>query len=108
MFYDNENGVYVSGGEVLIEKELDKIFGFKLRTSDINEIKNYVMRKTYVKKRAFDFDINIINFKNGLYNWRTGKFLPHTPDYYSLNQKTFPYKPEARPKLFIKFLKEVL
>lgn len=50
LFYDNENGVYVSGGEVLIEKELDKIFGFKLRTSDITEIKNYVMRKTYVKK----------------------------------------------------------
>ncbi len=50
LFYDNENGVYVSGGEVLIEKELDKIFGFKLRTSDITEIKNYVMHNTYVKK----------------------------------------------------------
>ncbi len=108
LFYDNENGVYVSGGEVLIEKELDKIFGFKLRTFDITEIKNYVMRKTYTKREEFDSDLDIINLKNGLYNWRTGEFLPHTPDYYSLNQKPILYNPEARPKLFIKFLKEVL
>jgi putative DNA primase/helicase len=108
LFYNNENGVYISGGEVLIEKELDKVFSFKLRTSDITEIKNYVMRKTYVKKEVFDSDLDITNLKNGLYNWRTGEFLPHTPDYYSLNQKPILYNPEARPKLFIKFLKEVL
>ena len=37
---------------------------------------------------------------------RTGKLEPHSPDYYSLNQKPFPYNPKARPKYFIKFLKE--
>lgn len=46
--------------------------------------------------------------ENGLYNMRTGEFTQHTPDYYSLNQKPFPYNPKARPKRFIKFLKEVL
>ncbi len=49
LYYDEEKGVYIKGGEILIEKEIDKIFGFKLRTSDITEIKNYVIRKTYVK-----------------------------------------------------------
>ena len=107
LYYD-DSGVYVSGGEILIEKELDKTFGFRLRTSDITEIKNCVMRKTYVKKEKFDSNLDIINLKNGLYNWRTNEFMPHTPDYYSLNQKTFPYNPEARPKLFIKFLRQVL
>ena len=52
--------------------------------------------------------MDIVNFTNGLYNLRTGKFVSHTPDYYSLNQKPFPYDPKARPKYFIKFLKEVL
>ncbi|HSF51545.1 MAG TPA: bifunctional DNA primase/polymerase, partial [Nitrososphaeraceae archaeon] len=60
-YYDDKSGVYVSGGEVLIEKELDKTFGFKLRTSDITEIKNYVMRKTYVKMQEFDSNLDIIN-----------------------------------------------
>jgi P4 family phage/plasmid primase-like protien len=108
LYYDDESGVYVSRGEILIEKELDKTFGFRLRTSDITEIKNCVMRKTYVKKEKFDSNLDIINLKNGLYNWRTNEFMAHTPDYYSLNQKTFPYNPEARPKLFIKFLRQVL
>ncbi len=66
------------------------------------------MRKTYVKMQEFDSNLDIINLKNGLYNWRTGEFFPHTHDYYSLNQKTITYNPKARPKLFIKFLKEVL
>ena len=106
LFYDDEKGVYVYGGEILIEKELEVTFGFKLRTSDITEIKNHVMRQTYIKRENFDFDLDVVNMENGLYNMRTGKFVSHTPDYYSLNQKPFPYNPKARPKHFIKFLKE--
>ena len=108
LYYDEDKGVYVIGGEILIEKELDKTFDFKLKTADITEIRNYVMRKTYTKKEEFDADINVINLKNGLYNWRTNEFFPHSPDYYSLNQKPIVYNPNARPKLFINFLKQVL
>jgi P4 family phage/plasmid primase-like protien len=108
LYYDDKNGVYVSGGEILIDKELDKTFGFKLRTTDITEIKNCVMRKTYVKMEEFDSNINIINLKNGLYNWRSKEFCAHTPDYYSLNQKPIKYNPKAIPRRFTKFLMEVL
>ena len=107
LFY-NGNGVYVQGGEILIEKELESIFGFELRGADISEIKGHIIRKTYVKREKFDSNLDIINLKNGLYNMRTGKLEPHSPDYYSLNQKPFPYNPKARPKYFIKFLKDVL
>ena len=97
LYYDKEKEVYIKGGEVLIEEELEKIFEFKLRTSDITEIKNHIMRKTYVKMEEFDSDIDIVNLENGLYNWRTNEFFPHTPDYYSLNQKPILYNPNARP-----------
>ena len=108
LFYDKDNGVYVYGGDIVIEKELDKKYGFKLKTADITEIKNYVIRKTYTKRETFDSNLDIVNLKNGLYNMRTGEFGLHTPDYYSINQKPFPYYPKARSKRFIKFLKEVL
>jgi P4 family phage/plasmid primase-like protien len=108
LFYDDNIGVYNNGGEIVIEKELEDIFGFKLRTSDITEIKNHVMRQTYTKRKNFDANLDIINLKNGLYNIRTGILEHHSPDYYSLNQKPFSYNPKARPKYFIKFLKEVL
>jgi P4 family phage/plasmid primase-like protien len=104
----NGNGVYVQGGEILIEKELESMFEFELRGADIAEIKGHIMRKTYVKRDEFDSNLDIVNLKNGLYNIRTGKLEPHSPDYYFLNQKPFPYNPKARPKYFIKFLKDIL
>ena len=63
LYYDEDKGVYVIGGEILIEKELDKTFDFKLKTADITEIRNYIMRKTYTKKEEFDADLDIINLK---------------------------------------------
>ena len=108
LYYDQKSGVYVYGGEIIIEKELDKKYSFKLKTADITEIKNYVIRKTYVKKDVFDSDIYIINVKNGLLNWKIGELLPHTPDYYSINQKPILYNPNAKPTKFLKFLREVL
>jgi phage/plasmid-associated DNA primase len=108
LYYDEEKGVYSYGGEILIEKELEDIFKFEIRKADIAEINGHIMRTTYVKKEEFDADLNIHNFKNGLYNIRTGELKPHTPDYYSLNQKPFLYNPKARSKHFVKFLKEVL
>ena len=108
LFYDEDKGVYVIGREILIEKELDKTFDFKLKTADITEIRNYVMRKTYTKRQDIDPNLDIVNLKNGLYNIRTGELSPHTPDYYSINQKCFNYNSGAISKHFRKFLDDVL
>jgi P4 family phage/plasmid primase-like protien len=108
LFYDSSKGVYVSAGDIIIEKEIDKKYSFKLKTPDITEIKNYVIRKTYTKRENFDSNLDIINVRNGLYNWRAGELSPHTADYYSLNQKPFSYNPKAKSRLLGKFLKEVL
>ena len=80
----------------------------KLTTGIINEIKDHVIRKTGITKDKFDSDIDIINVKNGLLNMKTGELLPHTPDYYSLNQLPIKYNPEAKAPKFEKFLNEVL
>src|SRR5215208_2247249 len=108
LYYDEEKGVYVKDGERLIEEEIDKIFGFDLQTNSISEVMKFIMRKTYVNLEEFDSNTDIINLKNGLYNWKTDEFLPHTPDYYTVNQIPVTYNPCARPRLFLKFLREVL
>jgi P4 family phage/plasmid primase-like protien len=105
-YYDD--GVYVPGGDIIIEKELDAIFGYELKNKDIIEIQRYIMRKTYHKLSEFDADINIQNLKNGLYNVMTNEFMEHTPNYLSLSQKPIRYNPNAKPKLFGKFMREVL
>jgi len=103
-----ESGVYVPGGEIIIEKEAEKMFGFDLGNKHLSEIKGHIIRKTYYKRDELDIDLNIINLQNGLYNWREHKLYPHTPDYLSVNQKPIIYDPKVRPKYFGNFLKDVL
>jgi putative DNA primase/helicase len=66
------------------------------------------MRQTYVKRQAFDANLEIINMEDCLYNWRTNKQKPHSLDYLSMIQCPIKYNPNAKPKHFMKFLKEIL
>jgi P4 family phage/plasmid primase-like protien len=106
LYYNN--GVYEKGGDILIEKELETHYGYQLKINDIKEIKAHIMRRTYVRLEEFDNDFNTINLKNGLYLINEDKLVPHNPNYYSINQKPFPYNPKTKSKLFGKFLREVL
>ena len=108
LYYDSSKGVYVPYGDIIIEQEIHRKYRYKLKKADISEIKNFVRIDTYTTLEEFDSNIDIINLEDGLFNWRTKEFLPHTPDYYSLNQKPIKYNPEAIPRRFIKFLLEVL
>ena len=82
-----QNGVYVAGGETLIEKLAENLFRYDLLNHDIGEIKGHIIRKTYKSIKELDKDINIINLKNGLYDINKNELKPHSPDYYSINQK---------------------
>lgn len=103
-----KDGVYLNGGEVVIEKAVERIYGYEFNNGQISEIKGHIRRKTYHKREEFDANINIINLSNGLYNIEKNELTSHRPDYLSLNQKPIVYSKNARPKLFGKFLKEVL
>ena len=106
------NGVYVLGGELLIEKEAERIYGFKLTNGHLSEIKGHIIRSTYRTRDEFDSDLDIINLKNGLYNIQAGEFKEHSSEhsseYLSINQILVVYNHNLRPKLFGKYLREVL
>ena len=61
MYY--QNGLYLLGGEILIEKESEYIFGYKLANKHLTEIKGHIMRKTYRERLEIDSDLDIINLK---------------------------------------------
>jgi putative DNA primase/helicase len=102
------DGVYVPGGEILVEKEAERMYRYHLANKHLSEIKGHIMRSTYRTHDEIDSDLDIINMKNGLYNIRTGEFKEHSPDYLSINQIPIIYNPKAKPKMFGKFLREVL
>jgi putative DNA primase/helicase len=103
-----KEGVYVSGGEILIAKELEKLYGYQLNTARLTQITEHIKRQTYHKKEELDADINIINLKNGLYDINNNRLSKHTPKYLSIKQNPITYNPNAKPSRFLKFLQEVL
>lgn len=103
-----EDGVYRGGGDLIIEKEAENICGYNIANKHIVEIKGHIMRKTYHKRSDFDNDLDIINLQNGLYNFRKNILFSHNPEYLSVNQKPITFDPNAKSKLFGKFLKDVL
>jgi P4 family phage/plasmid primase-like protien len=106
--YYYKDGVYIFGGEIIIEKEAEKTFGYRLSNKDLSEIKGHVMRKTFHKRTELDKDVNIINLRNGLYSIDTNEFKEHSPEYLSVNQKPIIFNPNSKTKLLGKFLSQVL
>lgn len=127
--YGLDNGVFLPQGDILIGKRAEILWPIvtawvdqnglehhqELSIATFNEIKGHIMRRTYHELEEFDSDINLQNFKNGLYHIMDQKFTPHddskhnsfNPPYLSFNQKPVIYNPKARPKMFLNFLREV-
>ena len=103
-----KNGVYVTGGEIIIEKAVERLLGYDISNGQLTEIKGHVMRRTYHKREELDTDINIINLENGLYKIEENILLPHTSEYLSIKQKPITYVKGSKPKLLGKFLSEVV
>lgn len=106
--YYYKNGVYVPGGEIIIEREVENLFGYDISNKHIAEVKGHIIRRTYRKENELDKNLNMINLKNGLYDIEKNLLLPHNPNYISINQKPIIYNQKSTSKIFGKFLKEVL
>jgi len=52
--------------------------------------------------------LHLINVKNGIYNIRTGELIPHSKEYYFINQIPIEYNPKAKCPKFNKFVSEVV
>ncbi len=62
------------------------------------------------KKSSDDLNtraLDLVNVKNGMLDWRTGRLLPHSPDYLSSFQIDAEHIPGAQSAIVDKFLTEV-
>jgi putative DNA primase/helicase len=106
--YCYKGGVYVPGGEITIAKEAERLFHYQMSNHKVTEVEGHIKRRTFHERKEFDADPKIINVKNTLYDVTTAETRPHDPNYLSLNQSPIIYDPKAKPKLFGKFLSEVV
>lgn len=105
--YDEEVGLYRSGGEVKLKAWLESN-AESCNTRLVEETINKLRRKTYRKREDFDSDSSVLNLNNGLLNVDTFEFNPHSHEYLSLIQIPVSYDAGASCPSFARFLSEVV
>lgn len=106
-YYDDDKGLYVNGGEWLIQEHAEILYP-KVRTVQVNEVINHIRRRTGVDRNQFDSNPDILNLQNGFLNIKTGEFTEHSSNHLSLTQLPVSYNPKAKCPNILRFLGEVL
>jgi len=106
-YYYNGKGLYVLGGESLIN-ELCELMCPQIKTHELNEVIGHIKRRTYVDRSKFDSNIDVLNLRNGLLDIQSKELQPHTPEYLSIVQMPTEYKPDAECPKILEFFKELL
>lgn len=99
-----EKGIYITGGEIIIDEECDKIIP---NCSDYKckEVRNTIRRRTYIQKNEkFDAYKNLINLRNGILDLETGQLISHSPKYLFRIQLPVTYNQNATCEQFKQYL----
>ena len=104
-----EDGVYTSLGEAKIREECERRVPKKfMNTHNVNETIGHIKRSTYVDRKKFNRESQVLNLENGLYNAQTKELNPHTPDFLSTIRIPVAYDPSADCPRVRLFLTEIL
>lgn len=98
--------------EQKLKKELQnfaqKHFDPVANSNMVKEFTELVLRTNLVRpERWDDSTLRHINFNNGVLDVSTGEFMPHSKEFAFKYVLPYDYDPEARPKIFPKFLDDV-
>jgi putative DNA primase/helicase len=108
-YYDSENGIYVKGGEWLINQECFK-FNPEINTNKVDQIKQHIIWGNYVDRSEFNKNIEWLACKNVMVNLLTGETKKHSPDFMALTQvpHVYPFNAVCMPSKILKFMREVM
>ncbi|MGB7952464.1 MAG: phage/plasmid primase, P4 family [Candidatus Nitrosopolaris sp.] len=106
-FYNNEKGVYRKGGERLIQERCQILYS-QVKTHQVLEVVNQIIRRTGIDRCEFDSNCEIINLQNGLLNIHKLKLDKHSHKHLSFVQLPIKYKRDAKCPKITKFLNQVL
>lgn len=108
--YIYKHGVYVRDHKGIEVKDIIQscIYDEFYRSTTVNRIYNALLQQKIINLDPVDLDKtlnhhdkHIINFKNGMYNAKTGELLEHSPEYYSINQIPHNYIPDVPKSVHI-------
>lgn len=99
--YHRDHGGII--GRIVVEK-----LGDMFKKNHLSETLAYLQNKRWIKPERVDTSTELINVKNGLLEWKTGKLHPHTSDHLSTIQLPITYNPTAKAPNIEKFFTDIV
>lgn len=93
--YVYEDGLYIAGGEAIIQKEANNLLEDKTTIHRIKETINYIKISTYIERKEINKDPFLINLQNGIFDLRTNEIKPHSSDFIQTVRIPIFYDPSA-------------
>ena len=101
-------GVFSEDGAAVAREAANKLLGHLSKPDRLGSTLELLLENN--KKKEADLNpraLDLINVKNGMLDWRTGKLFPHDPKYLSTFRINTPYDPKATSGILDKFLSEI-
>jgi putative DNA primase/helicase len=105
-YYDD--GFYKPEGEMVIKRETEKILKRVARNQLVAEVLGHIKRSTYIDRKEFNKDIDLVSLENGIFNLKTKEFTHHTPDFFLTYKLPIKYDKEATCPKIEGFLSQIL
>ena len=103
-----ENGVYKPNGEMKIKQEVENILDEAASKTRVSEVDGHIKRSTYISRNELNKPLNLINLKNGIYDFNQNKLYEHSPKYFFTIQTPVKYDPDSICPKFLEFIGQVL
>jgi len=108
LLHTYRNGVYVPEGEIFAKKRCREKLGNKANIRFVREVISHICDTTFTETDRLNTFKNFINLENGMYDWRLGKLLAHSPHYLSTLRIPITYDPQVRCPEIDKFFETTL
>ena len=103
-----QDGVFnIEKGTQLLQEIITDKLGEYFQKNRLNEVYTYIQISTYTSREEMNKHTYLINVRNGMYDVKEDKLLPHDPKYKSTIQLNVVYDPAAECPAICKFLSEV-
>jgi P4 family phage/plasmid primase-like protien len=105
IMWSYSSGVW-SPGRHVVRDRLTRLLGQRFRTNYVGTVE--AMVRANVDTITCDPVDDLMNFTNGLLDWRAGELRPHSPDVPSTVQLAVEYDPDAQCPAFEAFVRQVV
>jgi putative DNA primase/helicase len=102
------NGSYYEpNGETVLRQRVGYYLDIFTTEYIKNEVLGYIKNSNYTDRALLNPPLNLLNFKNGVYNFETKEFMPHSPEFYFLYEFPVKFDVSKKSEKWEKFIDDI-